>query len=307
MTDKILDFHCHVAAEMCFPPSFRNGVVDNMAVALESKGIKATKEKMRLMHDATMQDPLCDQLVSEMDEAGIAEAVLLLPDFTYALRDSTHTIEELINHHKLVTDRHPDRFRVLVGVDPRWGQDGIALFEKAIVEYGFDGMKLYPPCGYRLSDPLLYPYYEICAQYSLPVLSHIGATSPVLDFEVALPIYVDKPARDFPGVDFVLAHGSVHYPDECAMLCNNRPNVYIDVSGYEAVGVSSLNTLFRRGINHKILFGTDWPIFRLQGRQADFLARLTKEEAFPELMSGYERDLFFGKNATRLLDKRNLI
>jgi uncharacterized protein len=93
-------------------------------------------------------------------------------------------------------------------------------------------MKLYPPCGYRLNDPLLYPYYEICAQYSLPVLSHIGATSPVLDFEIALPIYVDKPARDFPGVDFVLAHGSVHYPDECAMLCNNRPNIYIDVSGY---------------------------------------------------------------------------
>jgi predicted TIM-barrel fold metal-dependent hydrolase len=302
----IIDFHCHVADEMCFPPSFRDGVVDNMMVALESKGLPVTKDKVARMHDGTMRDPLCDQLVEQMDEAGISEAVLLLPDFTYALKDSTHTIEELVDHHKVVVDRHPGRFRVLVGVDPRWGSDGIALFERAIVDYGFDGMKLYPPCGYKLSDEMLYPFYEICAQYSLPVLTHIGATSPVLDFEVALPIYIDKPARDFPGIDFILAHGSVHYPDECAMLCNNRPNIYVDVSGYEAGSVAGLNTLFRRGINHKVLFGTDWPIFRLQGRQAGFIDRLTEEGAFPEGMPESERDLFFHKNAARLLGKNKL-
>jgi predicted TIM-barrel fold metal-dependent hydrolase len=302
----IIDFHCHIASEMCFPASFRDGVVDNMTVALESKGLPVTKDKVARMHSGTLQDPLCDQLVEEMDGAGIGEAVLLLPDFTYALKDSTHTIEELVDHHKLVVDRHPGRFRVLVGVDPRWGADGISLFERAIVDYGFDGMKLYPPCGYKLSDEILYPYYEICAQYSLPVLTHIGATSPVLDFEIALPIYVDKPARDFPGIDFVLAHGSVHYPDECAMLCNNRPNIYVDVSGYEAGGVAGLNALFRRGINHKILFGTDWPIFRLQGRQARFIERLAEEDAFPEHMADSERDLFFYKNAARLLGKNKL-
>ncbi|GAA3753309.1 amidohydrolase family protein [Salinactinospora qingdaonensis] len=301
---RIIDFHCHIASEMCFPGSFQSGVVDNMTVALQSKGMPVTKDKVAKMHAGTLRDPLCDHLVKEMDDAGIDEAVLLVPDFTYALRDSTHSIEELIEHHKLVVDRHPGRFKVFVGVDPRWGEAGVSLFEKAIVDYGFDGMKLYPPCGYRLSDKLLYPYYEICSQYSLPVLSHIGATSPVLDFELALPIYVDKPARDFPGVDFVLAHGSVHYPDECAMLCNNRPNVYIDVSGYEAVEVAGLNALFRRGINHKILFGTDWPVFRLQGHQSDFVNRLLEEEAFPETMSEAERDLFFFKNAKRLLEKK---
>jgi predicted TIM-barrel fold metal-dependent hydrolase len=90
------------------------------------------------------------------------------------------------------------------------------------------------------------------------------------------------------------------------MLCNNRPNVYIDVSGFEAGGVAGLNTLFRRGINHKVVFGTDWPIFRLQGRQAEFIARLTAEGAFPATMTGAERELFFGKNAARLLGKKKL-
>lgn len=302
----IIDFHTHIASDMCFPKSFQDGVVDNMIVGLQSRGLPVTREKVARMHSSTLQDPLCDELVKQMDEAGIKESVLLLPDFTYALRDSTHTIRQLIDHHKMVVDRHPGRFRVLVGVDPQWGKDGVSLFESAIVDYRFDGMKLYPPCGYKLSDERLYPYYEICAEYSLPVLSHIGATSPVLDFEIAQPIYVDKAAKDFPGIDFVLAHGSVHYPDEVAMLCNNRPNIYVDVSGYEASGAAALNTLFRRGINHKILFGTDWPVFRLQGRQINLIEKLTKEGAFPEDMSDADRDLFFHKNAERLLGKNKL-
>jgi predicted TIM-barrel fold metal-dependent hydrolase len=90
------------------------------------------------------------------------------------------------------------------------------------------------------------------------------------------------------------------------MLCNNRPNIYVDVSGYEAFGAAALNTLFRRGINHKILFGTDWPVFRLQGRQTDLVEKLDKEGAFPESMTDADRDLFFYKNAARLLGKNKL-
>lgn len=303
---EIIDFHCHIASEMCFPASFQDGVVDNIAVALEAKGVPVSKAKIARMYAGIMQDPMCDQLVAEMDEAHIGEAVLLAPDFTYALKDCTHTIAEIMEHHRVVRDRHRGRFRVFLGVDPRWGADGLALFERAVTEYRFDGMKLYPPCGYTLSDPLLYPFYELCSAYGLPVLSHIGATSPVLDFELARPIHVDRAARDFPGVDFVLAHGSVHYPDECAMLCNNRPNLYMDVSGYESAGASAMNTLFRRGINHKVVFGTDWPIFRLQGRQVAFVDRLKDEGAFPDTMPGTERAMFFSRNARRLLAKKKL-
>lgn len=297
----IIDFHTHIAATMCFPESFRRGVVDNLAVSLAAKGLRVPKTKIATMLEATMNDPLADELVAEMDGAGIGEAVLLLPDFTHALKDSTHTIAELIEHHRIVRDRHPGRFRVLAGVDPRWGSDGLALFEKAMVDYGFDGMKLYPPCGYRLDDPALFPYYEICNQYGLPVLSHIGATSPVLDFEIARPIFVDAAARAFPDIDFVLAHGSVQYTDECVMLCHNRPNIYIDVSGYETASMAELHRLFQRGINHKIVFGTDWPVFRMQGKQADFVARFEQEKAFPDTMTTHERALFFHDNAERIL------
>lgn len=302
----IIDFHCHIASGMCFPPSFTAGVVDNAMATMTARGLPVPRAKIERMHEATLDDPLCDRLVAEMDDAGIAESVLLLPDFTFALRDSTHTIAELIAHHRLVRDRHPGRFRVFVGVDPRWGADGLALFENAIVEHGFDGMKLYPPCGYRLSDTMLYPYYELCSTYGLPVLSHIGATSPALEAEPARPIFVDRAAKDFPDVDFVLAHGSVNYVEECAMLCNSRPNIHVDISGYEVGGVAGVARLFALRLHHKVLFATDWPIFRLQGRQASFVERLDSEGAFPATMTGRERELFFHGNARRLLAKRRV-
>jgi hypothetical protein len=300
----LIDCHCHIAAEMCFPPSFRDGVVTNMALALVARGTPMSRAQIARFHDSTLQDPDCDKLVAEMDRAGIATAVLLVPDFTYALRDSTHTIEELIEHHRLVRDRHAGRFAVMVGVDPRWGQDGVALFERAISEYGFDGLKLYPPCGYTLADKALWPYYEICAEHSLPVLTHIGATSPALDFTLAAPLAVDTAARAFPQVDFILAHGSVHYPDECAMLCTNRPNVYLDVSGYQTAAPSRLGAILSRDISHKVLFGTDWPVFCLQGTQRDFVRQLDDPDAVPTSLSQPERQLFLRGNAERLLTKK---
>jgi predicted TIM-barrel fold metal-dependent hydrolase len=302
--DRIIDFHCHVASEMCFPPSFLDGMVANLATALEARGVPSARDSVARFLDRTLRDPLCDELIAEMDQADIAEAVLLLPDFTFALRDGDHSIEELIVHHRLVRDRHPGRFRVFVGVDPRWGDDGVALFERAIDEHSFDGMKLYPPCGYRLDDKSLWPFYEICAARGLPVLTHIGATAPVFEFAPAHPIYVDKAALAFPQVDFVLAHGSVQYAEECAMLCSNRPNVYLDVSGYQRAETASLHRLFGHRISHKVLFGTDWPIFRLQGKQFDFVERLRAPDELPNSVSATERRLFLGGNAERLLAKR---
>lgn len=301
---SIVDFHCHIASQDFFPPSFLDGIIDNLGQALESSGIQPSRKTLAAMYTSKWQDPLCDQLIAEMDAAGIEQSVLLLPDFTYAMSGCAMTIAEMIDHHKKVLERHKRRLLVFAGVDPRWGKDGLDLFEKTLREYGFHGLKLYPPCGYQASDPVLYPFYEVCREYRVPVLVHIGATSPALSFEEARPIYIDKAARDFPEVDFILAHGSVHYPDECAMLCSHRANVFLDVSGFESTESDALGAIFKRGINHKVLFGTDWPIFRLKGTQKQFVDRFRVDGAFPSSMSNREQESFFAGNARRILAKR---
>jgi predicted TIM-barrel fold metal-dependent hydrolase len=200
--------------------------------------------------------------------------------------------------------RYPDKFYVFAGVDPRWGVDGIQLFEKAVYGYGFHGLKLYPPCGYSPSDPALYPYYEICAHRGLPVLTHTGATSPALGFETARPIFVDQAALDFPGVNFILAHGSINYVEECTMLCAFRPNIYLDISGFEMTPVEHLNPLLYRGINHKIIFGTDWPVFRMQGSQKSFVEKLLDEDGPMGNLRKNELESIFHKSIQSLLNRQ---
>src|ERR1700730_14172979 len=104
-----------------------------MALGLQAQNVGVTPQKLLHMFLQRLQDPLCDVLVAEMDEAGISKAVLLIPDFTVALNDCKLTIEESFSKHRDVLVRHPNRFEVFGGVDARWGDDGISLFERSLV------------------------------------------------------------------------------------------------------------------------------------------------------------------------------
>ncbi|WP_426746472.1 amidohydrolase family protein [Myxococcus faecalis] len=302
---RIIDAHCHIASERFIPRSFIDGVVANGVAALTAQGVRATPQKLANAYLQKLQDPLCDQLVAEMEAAGIERAVLLAADYSYALTDCPITVEETLLAHAEVLKRHPGKLVVFGGVDPRWGKDGVDLFERSLVEWGFSGFKVYPPCGMSPSAPELFPYYELCAHHRVPVVVHIGPTSPVLAFDTSTPLMLDLAARSFPTVNFILAHGSVSYPDECAMLCAYRPNVYLDVSGYQSQLRTSSDEALRRvvarGINHKVLFGTDWPVFRMQGDQRAFVDVLTAEEGPLSLITELEARLVLHDNMARLL------
>ena len=303
--DEIIDAHCHIASTQFVPRAFFEGLCSNIAAKMAVTGAKKSIGDLLDMYVGQSQDHQGDTLVKEMTSAGIARAVLLLPDFSYVM-ESELTISEMFDRHHAIRERHPGRFFVLCGVDPRWGDDGIALFEKGIQGYGFDGLKLYPPCGYSPSDRLLYPFYEICRQRRLPVLVHIGPTSPTLEFSYSRPELLDRAALDFPDVNFILAHGAVHYVDECSALCGYRANVYLDTSaflgsqhpdGWQA----GLAELFRRNINHKILFGTDWPVFRYSGGHKKVMDSFLSGEGPLSKVSPIQQGWLMAKNIRRLL------
>lgn len=305
---EIIDCHCHIAAEEHTPRSFIEGSIANMTAALTAQGVPVTNRKLMTMFMSKMQDPLCDGLVAEMADAGIVKSILLIADFTYALKDCVLTIEESFHKHREVLARHPGRFEVFGGVDPRWGKDGLALFERSLTEFGFRGLKLYPPCGFSPSDRTLFPYYELCAHYHVPVLLHIGPTSPLLDFTFSSPFLLDEAARLFPSVNFILAHGAVSFVEECTMMCRFRPNVYLDISGFEATlgydpSAGAIKAITSVGLNHKVLFGTDFPVFRLQGEQKSFVETLMAEDGPLSDLNEREKLLIFNRNTQRLIER----
>jgi len=303
---KIIDSHCHIASEELIPRSFIDGAIDNMVLALSAQGIRVAASKLANLYRQKLQDPLCDALVAEMAQSGVAKSILLAADFTYALKDCALSIEESFSRHRDILARHPGKFEVFGGVDPRWGDDGVALFERSLKEFGFRGFKVYPPCGFSPSFSGLFPFYELCAQYKAPVVVHIGPTSPALSFDTSNPFLLDEAARKFPHVNFILAHSSVSFTEESAMMCAFRPNVYLDISGYQSSfrtgGTGgAVKRVVSRGINHKVLFGTDWPVFRLQGDQQSFVEAVICEDGPLSDLSETEKALILCGNAERLL------
>lgn len=296
----IIDAHCHIASLEHTPRSFVDGAIDNLETALQAKGLALPRATLATSYEQRMQDGDCDELIAEMDEAGIARAVLLAPDFTYALNDCDLTIAETFARHAKVRRRHPGRLEVFAGADPRWGKDGIDLFERYVAQEGFAGLKIYPPCGYSPSDPALYLYYEICAHHGIPVLMHIGATSPCLSFEYASPLHADAACRRFPQVRFILAHAATAYTDDCLMMAAFRPNVFVDISAFQGCPdpVGAVGKVAGAGIAHKVLFGTDWPVFRMQGKQGLFLDKARQGLG---ALTAADRAMILSRNAARLL------
>lgn len=300
---KLIDGHCHVASDRFIPEAFVKDVAFNLANKLSALGSLTQGEFVMSMVKKQHQDHNADELISEMDKAGIEATVLLAPDFEYF--DATSMpVMALAKAHQRIKQRHPKRFKVLIGVDPRRGEPGIIDFESAVRDYQLDGLKLYPPCGYYPDDRSLYGYYEICAKYDLPVLSHTGPTAGSMSFRHSQPVRIVKAAAEFSNVNFILAHGGVVNVEESIQLCKQYRNIYMDIGGFTGfVGskgwVEHLNWLFSQGCNHKIIFGTDWPIFKMSGG----LEHVVNEFIDKVLINlkDKERDLITYGNISRIL------
>ena len=88
-------------------------------------------------------------------------------------REYAQQLEKL----KEVKDQY-DQILPFVHLDPR--REGFYdLFIKSIEEYGFKGVKLYPPLGYFPYDPRLIPVYEYCSAHKLPILTHCSPYNSV--------------------------------------------------------------------------------------------------------------------------------
>lgn len=276
----IIDFHTHLASPVVLPGVFFDGWADNIRRLLPPNVPPAHRSRIEESFRLSVLDPDGDKLVAEMDAAAIDVAVVLLIDYGLAFPGHVPPLEEAFAAHRALLARHPGRFVVFAGVDPRRGQSGVDLFERSLVDWGFRGLKLYPPCGFSPSDPMLDTFYELCAQHHVPVLTHTGPTSPRLSFRHTHPTDIEDAAHRFPGVDFVLGHGSVVHRDEAALLAEYRPNVYLDTAGFQVVHrrgewAETLGFFKRRGLLRKLVFGTDWPIHSQYGPNETWLPRLS--------------------------------
>jgi hypothetical protein len=191
-------------------------------------------------------------------------------------------------------DRFPGRFLGYHNINPK-DPDAAERVDRAAGD-GFHGIKLYPSSwrDLRVYDEPCYPVYEAAKERGMLVFLHFGITiGGQADLRSGNPIDIQVPARDFPDVNFVIAHFGAGYFRETLMMQYQADNVYMDSSGsnswmkYQSHPLD-LKTIFRQALTaggpEKTLFGTDstffprgWRINILEA-QYEALKELSEEE-----------------------------
>lgn len=300
----IVDCHCHIASRKVLPEKFFEGWARTIKSSLPFASSPPQERRIDELLAQLSEDPECSNLAREMDDAGIDKAILLLIDFGLVFKETGATLEDLHLEHRRIAGAS-DRFITFSGVDPRRGREGLDLFERAVGEWGFRGLKVYPPCGFSPSDRMMFPFYEVCSERKLPVFTHVGPTTSSLPFKHTRPMDVDDAAHSFPGVNFILGHAGVVWYEEAALLAQYRPNVYLDLAGFQAEAGRGyfkdiLRWLVSRGMGKKLLFGTDWPIHRFGGTQARWVNEIKSCLAEGVIAADDAENIFFN-NASAVL------
>lgn len=197
--------------------------------------------------------PSVDQLLRDMDAAGVAKAVLL----GWYWEDH----ESCVRQNKFYADcirAHPARLAAFATVQPRAGP---GAFEEAVraMDDGLTGFGELSPHSQRFAtdDPVWRQILALAAEWKVPVNLHV--TDPA---SRAYPGRVETPlgefmklAREFPATTFILAHwgGGLAWSAEAAAL----PNVWFDTAASPLLYGPEVWT---KAKSERILFGSDYPL-----------------------------------------------
>ncbi len=195
--------------------------------------------------------------------------------------------------------------------DPVRGDDPEHLqnVERELARHRVVALKCY--LGYLHYEPAhanYRRYYELAAQYHVPVFFHTGDTySPQAKLKYAHPLGVDEVAVDHPETRFIMAHLGNPWTLDAAEVIYKNLNVWADLSGLvvgneiapqsgnEHDALNDIADRIRKAFRYaerpnRFLFGTDWPLIP-QAAYRDFIRQVIPDE---------HHELIFEENAQRL-------
>ena len=195
---------------------------------------------------------------------------------------------------------NPVRFRLVANVNPHLHHPLASEVERQL-DLGAVALKIHPVHGaFDPGDKELYAAYHVCADRGVPVIVHTGSSSfPGSRTRFGDPALMLDPVDDFPGVQFVFAHGGRGWwYDTAAFLALSKPNVWLDLAGLPP---SKLPEYYARfdltRLAARMVFGTDWPgIPGVAQNARAFTALGWSGEVLRGVLSGNAAKLFPGLN-----------
>lgn len=266
---KVYDSHAHITMEGFIPEAYEDGMARTMRLVMKNKfNIDMTLIQAREDLIKGMYDPGGKKLLEVHKQAGINKTVIFGSDFGVEIGDPAISVFESNKIYAELAKEHPDRFVALCAIDPR-RRGAMRHVEQCMEEWGMRGLKMHPAAGFYPTDQVLYPFYEKCADWGVPIVFHSGAqpAAPVY-LDTQRPCFIAEAASRFPNTKMIIAHVAMDLWVEAVMFGKLIPNVYFDLSYHQATYVTRGPQRFfewiRELINEcgagKLLWGSDTPL-----------------------------------------------
>jgi predicted TIM-barrel fold metal-dependent hydrolase len=201
-------------------------------------------------------DPVPARLEARLDAEGVDVALLFAE---YSPRTTgIQPVEDVLP----IIAHDPARLRLVANVNPEVHSCPVAEATRQL-DLGAVALKVHPVHGgFHPADGQLYPVYELCAARGVPVIVHTGGSIfPGSDPEAGDPRLMAQAIADFPGIQFVLAHGGRgRWYADAARMALESGNVWCDLAGLPPKRLPAYYAGFDLAeLATKWIFGTDWP------------------------------------------------
>jgi predicted TIM-barrel fold metal-dependent hydrolase len=237
---------------------------------------------------ASAQAQSMDQLIAEMDAAGVTCGVVMGRYSGLYGSVSNQDVADIVR-------AWPGRFVGVGSIDPSDRKRAIAQIEEALV-LGLKGINLEPgayAAPLYTDDRRLYPIYAHCEDRGIPVTIMAGGSAgPDLSF--TYPVHVDRVAGDFPQLKIAITHGGWPWVHEMLHVAFRRPNIYLSPDQYlcNMPGMDDWIRAANGFLAERFLYASSYPFIGVK-KYADWFRALPIKSALLD-------DLMY-RNAARFL------
>jgi predicted TIM-barrel fold metal-dependent hydrolase len=261
----------------------------NMGESLPPEWLIRVKEDYFKGGDDFLKDISVDQLLADMDAAGVEKAVLTLS----VARPSEHVLS--------FAAKHPDRFAYAVGLQPTghmaevWRLEEMARDLPVVMARVVPFQTDRPP-----THPAYYPLYVKCVELDLPVSINTGIPGPPVPGECQNPMHLDRICLQFPELKICMAHGADPWWGVAIRLMIKYRNLHLMTSAYapKYLPPELLHFMNTRG-QDKVLFASDHPVLSFRRCIAEAQQLDLREGVLDKFLRANAQRLFFSPRSPR--------
>jgi predicted TIM-barrel fold metal-dependent hydrolase len=214
---------------------------------------------------ADLETKTHDEMIAEYRAAGVGRAVLLGWD----AETNTGNPPVPNDYVARVRDEYTDFFVGFGSVDPL-KDDCVEEAIRCVEDLDLSGFKFQQIAqGFDPSNPEHERLFSTIEDLGVPVVFHggnstLGACSPGgrgLKIKYGNPMLIDDVAARHPDLQILIAHPAFPWEKEQLAICQQKGNVYMDLSGWMPRYVDDQVLHYAKTLlSDKVMFGTDYPM-----------------------------------------------